>query len=834
MKKNTLVILLIIPFIIGLLSFVSVVLLNITVATNISGIRTPYNADGEGFKVSETPYLLEATPIMPSDPNAILRDGNNIVWEIENQEDVEDIATITYDEDNDKYYLNAISEGEVTLLCGIENKGIQDLSIRAIIYEDGAIIVTPLRKGNGQQVENTRYFGMYDISYDEVSSEEEIKKTNAEIEVNIQVLGDIQDKTINLESSSDNISFANNVITINGYGDGSGELTLSAGYITDTYTFKIVKDGVNVYNYNDLLMCTNFSKEGEIVVLQTSLGSLKDVYKGESVPIDGNTGIDQGAYKYVPELPLTRIDETENIELFGNYDSAKDTFNFNNELYYTETTYNHKFIDDWNANNPDKQVSTDIKVGIRVQKDFYGNGFSINMNNLCFPNNGTIDKIVRKLMPSEKDYFFGPLAYVTIGSPASEVAFVKAFGQDNAGMLIDGDNITVNDLKIQNIDDNTNKRNYAYVGSVIDIEGKNNTIKNSIITRGKTLIRAFDTDNLLIDNCILFRSGEFSLKVGSNKEVLPDETKDISFEYQGQKFNSSFEDFFRLDNMGLSANTILEQYLGIDENVSGAIPSDILNDCLKLVQDSLINTTGIVDEDGSLNYAATITVNNTQFDESGLFSIAFETRFNGPYLYNGQSSTVNSVVSILETPTPNKIGGTAYPINLKLTGKTRFYDYKDVNNIDVSNLIEENLSAALGSLGDSDLSLTIDDYFPMKPILIDRAKELGYVYYNNDKEYLNTSIAYYGGGVNLSTLDVSNLDSETKNFLSDPISVDLLTDSSGYIDSSNGIALILSRCVLFAAGFEPFKFITNSKVGTETPIYFGEHPDVSTLKQNLQ
>ena len=333
MKKNTLVILLIIPFIIGLLSFVSVVLLNITVATNISGIRTPYNADGEGFKVSETPYLLEATPIMPSDPNAILRDGNNIVWEIENQEDVKDIATITYDEDNDKYYLNALSEGEVTLLCGIENKGIQDLSIRAIIYEDGAIIVTPLRKGNGQQVENTRYFGMYDISYDEVSSEEEIKKTNAEIEVNIQVLGDIQDKTINLESSSDNISFANNVITINGYGDGSGELTFSAGYITDTYTFNIVKDGINVYNYNDLLMCTNFSKEGEIVVLQTSLGSLKDVYKGESVPIDGNTGIDQGAYKYVPELPLTRIDETENIELFGNYDSAKDTFNFNNGNY---------------------------------------------------------------------------------------------------------------------------------------------------------------------------------------------------------------------------------------------------------------------------------------------------------------------------------------------------------------------------------------------------------------------------------------------------------------------------------------------------------------------
>ncbi len=836
MKKKTLVILLIIPFIIGLLSFVSVVLLNITSASNISAIKTPYNTDGEGFKVSDTPYLLEATPVI-NDPNIILRDGNNLVWEIVDSESVKDIATVS-STDNETFYLNALSEGEVTLKCKTENGGVE-VNIKAIIYEDGAIIITPSRSGTGTQVEDTRYFGEYDIGYDEVSKDTKLTKNHAKVQLNINIYGDnISENDLELVETSSNITYENKVITINDEGDGSGYLTLRANYITSTYTFNIVNNGVNVYNYNDLLMCTNFSSSGEIVVLQTSLGSLKEVYKGNDVPISGSVGEEQGAYKYQVNLPLERLDPSENIELFGNYDVSNDSFNFNNELYYTETTYNHKYLDDWNKAHPDSEVSTDIKVGIRVQKDFYGNGFNINMNNLCFPNNGHIDTLAAKLVPDYtdfKDYFYGPLAFVTIGSPDKGLEiFVKAYGQDNAGMMIDGDNITINDLKIQNINDNSNKRNYAYIGTVIEVNGENNTIKNSIIRLGKTLVRAFDSDNLLIDNCILERSSEFNLKVGSNEVDGVNEDQNLSYNFNGQDYSANFNDFFNDTNFGFNANTILEEYLGI--NSSAGIPKDVLYETLELVQESLINSNNLINSDGSINYASTITVNDTSFDDSGLFSIALETRFNGPYLYNGQSSTVRNVISnALNTPVPDKLGGTSLPVKLNLTGNTYFYDYKNVDDIDISNLIEQNIANALASLGVSfEGDFSLDLIFPMKPILIDRARNSGYLYYDEStQEYmLNSMIAYYGGGLNLSSIDTTNLNTLTKNLMSNDIVVDLLKDSENYI-ADNQIVKVLARCVLFAAGFEPFKFITNNKVGSEAPLLYGEHPTVNTLKENL-
>ena len=402
MKKKTLIILLIIPFIIGLLSFVSVILLNINVATNISRIITPYNQDGEGFKVRDSAYLLEATPIV-DDPNAILRDGNNLVWEIVDENEYKDIATITTS-DNESFYLNTYSEGSITLSCHTENKGVE-VRIKAIIYKDGAIIVTPKYQGSGESIEDTRYFGMYDISYDKLELDN-ITKNKANIEVNIDVYGDdISLDDVKVESTSSNISFNDNKIVINSYGEGIGEVNLIAGYIRSSYIFNIVKDGVNVYSYNDLLMCSNFSTDGEVIVMQTSLGSLREVYNGENIPISGDVGVSQGAYSYKPSLPLTKKDSSRNISLFGNYDEESNTFSFDSELYLKESSYNHKFLDDFNKNNPGNEVSTKVKVGIRVQKDFYGNGFSINMNNLCFPNNGSVNKEAAKLIPGENDYF---------------------------------------------------------------------------------------------------------------------------------------------------------------------------------------------------------------------------------------------------------------------------------------------------------------------------------------------------------------------------------------------------------------------------------------------
>ena len=111
MKKKTLIVLLIIPFIIGLISFVSVVLLNITVASDISGIVWKYNDGTEGFKLNkEVPYKLEAEPVF--DENLILATGNDLMRYVSDGEDVVQIEK----GDDGAYYLVTLKEGNATIV----------------------------------------------------------------------------------------------------------------------------------------------------------------------------------------------------------------------------------------------------------------------------------------------------------------------------------------------------------------------------------------------------------------------------------------------------------------------------------------------------------------------------------------------------------------------------------------------------------------------------------------------------------------------------------------------------------------------------------------------
>ena len=823
MKNKTLIILLIIPFVIGLISFVSVILLNITVASDISGIEFDYR-EQEGFKIRDAGYELKAEPII--NDTLILAPDNELMWYI--KEDT-NVAKIEEDDENN-YYLFALEEGECTVVCSNVKKSVQR-EFKAIIYENGTILINPTRSQSGQQVESTRYYGMYDLEYDEVKLDS-INKVNATIEFDIDVVGEnVSSDKVSVLDKSDNLTYSNNVITINSYSENSYVTLVSVDqpFISNTYTFNLVKDGVNVYDYNDLLMCTNFSSNGEIVVMQTSLGSLREVYVGKDVEID-STYTAQGIYRYEIDPSFTK--KSGNISLFGNYDENTGTFNFANELVYMETTYNHKFIDDYNVNHG-TNISTEIKVGIKVQKDFYGNGFSINMNNLCFPNNGNIDINLKKLAPDyEKDYFFGPLAFVTIGDPSGNQPFVKAYGQDNAGMMLKGNGITVNDLRIQNIDDNSNKRNYAFTGTVIEVKGDDITIKNSTIKLGKNLISAFDAKNLTIKNCILTRSSEFNLKVGSNQIMPYDNSKVIDVTIGGTKYSVPFDEFFDINSTNIaSANMILEEFLGAGNGIF--LNQREMFETLRILQNALNNES--YDED---IYASEVIVEDVLFDDSGLFSIGLETEFNGPFLYNGGSQTLASTLGgMLQSDIPNKIGGTSLPSEVTIKGKTKFYDWKKYTDIDTTSLIEERISVFASSVLGQDIELSIDDFFPMKPILKDMCKSKGYIYTKDNEEYINTIIAYYGGGLNNSIVmkEIEN----AENTFSDDIYVDLLTNIDKYVASIDGgrvdsLIKILSKCVLFAAGFESFKFITNGKVTQNVdPELFNENPQISDLKANL-
>lgn len=825
-KKNNkvLYILLVIPFVIGLITFVSVKALENTVKADISGIRWDYK-DNEAFKVSENPYLLEAEPIV--NEGVILADGNNLIWKAENYDTADTNTYARIENNGEDFYLYAMAEGKVKITCQNE-RGTKNKSFIADIFENGALIINPVIQGSNESVYKTRNYGEYNLKYTEVKKDS-YTKVNSYIDISTQVYAyDGVDQSVSVKEKTDNIEYSDNRILIKGSGEAS--LTLQSTIdptIQNTFSFNIVDEGVNVYSYNDLLMCTNFSTSGEVAVMQVNLESLDNTLIKETNKAGGNIYKDEYLH--------------ENTKLFGNFDLKTQEFNFANELVEVPTTYNSEFIDQYNKQN-NANLTKNFRVGINVKKSFVGNGFTINMHELAYPVHGKVDVNKKIRVPDyEKDYFFGPLPYVIIGKEDEyHLPIVKAYGQDNAGMYINGDNITLDDIKLRNTNELNEMYDLLYTGSVIDVQGKNNTIKNSVVSNGRTIVRAYNADNLNIDNCILKNSGEFIVKAGSNRINRPDESKGVYISTRGDnsiKVEGNFDEVF---NTPYTENTNSVDYIYNQALFKSTIDSRQAQSALKQVQEYLDNTTGIKNADGSVNYDQTITINDTLFNNSAMFSIGLETSFNGLYLYNGTPSDVKKIFTYIPEQMnvlPDNIGGTSYPVKINLTGKTKFYDWKDISKIDIQFLIEQNFSAILSSIIE-DVELQIDQYFPVKPLLYDYIKSRRYIYTTTDDtgkqvEYINTPIAYYGGGLNLSTVDTSMLNSEVKD-LSRDIETDFVEAVLEKKYANDEFNMLLSQCVISAIGVNPFKFVTNSTVTAgQTPLFFGEVPQFSDIYNNF-
>lgn len=818
MKKKTLIVLLVIPFIISLLTFTSIVLADIIVASDILDIAWDYR-ETEGYKIDEEhTYPLKATAV--TSENQILAQGNELVWYLTDNE--EEAAEIIEDGEGN-YSLSAKQEGEVRVVCS-NAKGNVSKSFQAVIYHDGAVIINPTLKGTGQQVENLRNFGEFDLKYDSVSLDAYTKEQPA-ISFDIRVMSDDPiSNNVRMKAKSRNIEYDASANTAKILDDGEAYFTLysvDSPYIEGTYRFNVVQDAVNVYDYNDLLMATNFSTMGEVAVMQVNLGSLRDTYEGKEEVISEASSL----YRYVPDFNKPK---SENTKLFGNVvDQKKLKFNFAKEFYTFDTTYNHKFLEDNDC--PSKVIA-----GIHVKKDFFGNGFKINMHELAYPTHGQIDTNVKKFLPTPgEDYFFGPLAYVTIGNPAEILSIVKAYGQDNCGFYIDNDGITLNDLRLQNMDPNNNRKNYNFVGTVLDICAKDVTVKNCVLSNGKNIVRAFSSDNLLIDNSILSTSGEFNLLIGNNEHSKADQSKDVSFSYQGETYKKSFANFYNEGTPAPSQDTLLQELFL--PTLSGQEAKDEAYAIFQALQGGLDNASPFFGSNGETIYGSKIQINDTYFYDSGIFSIALESLFNGPFLYNGAPDMVRQMLSILSSPAPDNIGGTSSPSLVTLTGDTAFYDWKNIDNIDITGLVEENISAMLGDMIDG-ANITIDDFFPIKELLRDYAREKGYLYVYEGHDHVNSEIAYYGGGLNLSKVVWDLDETNDKNTFSEEILTDLLSASiySDYTSNAGQMIGLLRKAVLLAAGFNAFRFVTNSSYDGGVPPLFFDSPKVENLRDNLR
>jgi len=869
MKKKTLIILLIIPLIIGLISFVSVSILVNTVPIDIDGIAWDYDSQ-VGFKISDQTYLLKASPVILDDTK-IIDDGNNLIWYATQDDEYVEITNT-----GDSYYLKANKEGRCTITCSNEKKTVGK-SFTAIIYENSAVIInTEIPKASASNITNVAYFnddnyvyGLYDYQDSKLNG----SKVLSSLKLNIEVLSDTQDKTLSVSSYSSNIEYDESSSTIKFKQAGESYIEFHASNAYETYNFNIIDNSVNIYSYDDLLRATNKSENGDKIVLRTNLLSLDSLYTYNEVDLGGKT-----LAKIFNEAYNLNVNEKID-KLFGHFDFNNQSFTFENEIYTYESTYLTDYIDQLNQDSTYlskyEKIDKTLKVGIHLQNDIYGNGYTISLHNLTFPryakmySNYGYDGRLKPFDTSSdssksyqyqgKDLFTGPNYFLSIGD-FHDTNFIAAYGEDNSAFLVDKDNITIKDIAIYGCDQVDNLYDYTYVGSTINILADNVSIKNSIISNGKNVIRAFSADNLSIDNCAISRAGEFLLLLGSNEYEKTSDDKQVSFNYGDTNVSGKLGD---LKNNEI--DMYLSKYLGLDgDTVSGMFnTSDIKNvpglsndkyiEFLKDLQESVYD---YLYED-SEKIDCNVYINDTYFQDSGMYSIALETNFNGPYLYNGGPTPISSTFgSMFNIKAPDNISGTSKGVNLVLTGETSFYDYKDIDTIDMNTLIEDNLSALLGSLTSSvDTSnINIDTFFPVKPLIKDTCKDS---IYKVEKEstttdssgnttsttstlnYLNTKIIYYGGGVNNSKVsDLTNY----KDLSSSQTNLDLVKaftnkTYSNVSDSSaiNSIASILAKCVLMVTGSHDFKTIVNSKVSNnQKPVDFDLNYDVNTIRNNYK
>lgn len=799
MKKKNLIILLLIPFIIALLGVVTVNSTFNLVENDIISIKWNYS-EMEAFQVRDTTYLLEATGLNPK--NSPVSSGNDLVWTVENKEltDTEPHAQIINKDNN--YYLKALTPGEVIITCS-NSKGNVFKKMTGILYLNSVIIVRPTVSSSQNNIDSTIYYGLYDLT--------ENIKVKATIDLDIRVIPESMKSQVETKFTTSNleIDLDNNKV----YLKEVGEAKFTIGFTSDeiaspiSYSFNIV-DGVNCYTYDDLLNCTNRSKNGEVVVLRKSFESL-DNYQ-------------------------TMMNES-NVSLFGHYDDYSKTFSFQDEVYKTQTTYNKNYIDQWNETVKNKKgtnyLSDQITVGIHVQKDFYGNGYTINMHNLTFPtksmdvtsSDGTIISVPYL---GDNDLFRGPLPFYALGDP-NNMPLIVAYGQDNIGLYVDGDNITVNDVNLKNCDYGNMISNLEYTGTVLEVNGDNNTVINSRLQNGKNVLRCFSSLNFTLENSMLSNSRNFLVELGSNEYVKIKEDEKANFlDKDGNLTSEIIKEFFRQEGVG---DNILNSYLTGDF-------SDVskMKEMLLYMQNAFNNKNDVNVFKGS------ITIKDCLFYKSGISSIAMETQFNGPFLYSNIPSSIASILGMLQTSDGTSLGeykftnlsGVSYPVSLEIKGSTKFYDYKKTDELDITGLIKENISSFAASV-DPDYTgiINIDKIFPIKKYLVTQAALTGCLYTAPDGSYINIPIAYYGGGLNLSTVTIDEM--KDKNNLGNALNIDLLdtylnlqkrTDTVGMLQN------MMLKSVTVVTGYEPFKFVCMKNNG----YLYGEAPKVSELIENAK
>lgn len=368
--------------------------------------------------------------------------------------------------------------------------------------------------------------------------------------------------------------------------------------------------------------------------------------------------------------------------------------------YYKEiaTTYDGQYYQ-----NLGIQDRAKIKVLIEFKNDVYGNGYCINAHNVAWEQN--------LQNAGNNAVFTGPLNFVAMSESGGMVS-VKA--QDNICFAV-YENVTISNIELKGCDlvaDEDNKldlNDLTYTGTIVEVFGDNVSIQYSRLTNGRTVLRAFGdiedctkTINLSIKNCVLNGAREFLARFGSN----------------------CFVD-------------------GTKQDYSPSLPNDTYN--TYPLQKKYATMTADEKQAYDNNFIKTfVNIENSVFENAGIFAIGLDTHFAGPALYDG-SSYLGGLVADWKN-----LAKTSYGVKLTFEEDVRMYNWKNLAEIDSSTLIEV--------LGTSAFSEDIKlDFSELIQTLSENQQFSNIVYASTeDVKYLHAGIAFFGGGKNYCVVDDEN------------------------------------------------------------------------------
>ena len=418
-----------------------------------------------------------------------------------------------------------------------------------------------------------------------------------------------------------------------------------------------------------------------------------------------------------------------------------------------KSTYNTEYY-----KNTAQEAKAFVKYVLEFRNDVFGNGYSINAEYFTHAVDGA----------GVPQIFTGPLFFVSYG----EIASVA--GQDNIAFLVRTDGVTLHNVTLLGCNDESlyddgeyKLENLNNVGTTLEINASVNLL-NCRVRNGRNVVRVYGGNRN--GNAYFIESLSANKGCDDERITVRIESSIIS---QGREFLVK-EGANRALRASKSLSSVLKECVEPDLK-------DAYGNPYKVQTNDYLN-----DEYFYKMYVMTdLTIADSVLETSGLFAVGVESNFSGDVLYKDSGSDLG-----VNFQGWSGSGGTSFASVLRLKGDVRIYDWKKLNLIDSSTLIDSNRKEFK-----FDISAILDFVCGKYP---DRYGDL--LTETGGESVVHGGIAFYGGGKNYSQLDLTQLGEARKDFSVYLVNISVLQEADDPDIAEQGGFLPI------AAGSQDFRF----------------------------